>query len=76
VHAGQELTCARRGAGHRAKRCDADRAARLTGRVVDGGGEAAALAGHGGTGKIVCIVSGGNIDTETLASILRGETPG
>jgi threonine dehydratase len=44
------------------------------GRVVaEGAGAlalAAALAGHGGTGKVVCIVSGGNIDAEVLASIL------
>jgi len=37
---------------------------------------AAALAGHGGEGRVVCIVSGGNIDAATLAAILQGETPG
>ena len=36
---------------------------------------AAALAGHGGTGRVVCIVSGGNIDPDRLATILAGETP-
>lgn len=38
---------------------------------------AAALSGRaGGAGtKIVCIVSGGNIDSSKLAAILRGETP-
>ena len=36
---------------------------------------AAALAGHGGTGKVVCVVSGGNIDSSRLAKILAGETP-
>jgi threonine dehydratase len=46
--------------------------------VAEGAGAlalAAALAGHGGTGRVVCVVSGGNIDAELLASILRGETP-
>ena len=37
---------------------------------------AAALAGHGGTGRIVCIVSGGNIDADLLASILVAGEPG
>jgi threonine dehydratase len=50
------------------------------GRVVaEGAGAlatAAALAGHGGTGRVVCIVSGGNIDPERLAQILVGEVPG
>jgi threonine dehydratase len=36
---------------------------------------AAALAGKGGSGKVVCIVSGGNIDTARLVKILSGETP-
>jgi threonine dehydratase len=36
---------------------------------------AAALAGHAGEGRIVCVVSGGNIDASTLAPILVGETP-
>ena len=36
---------------------------------------AAALAGKGGTGKVVCIVSGGNIDVSRLTKILAGETP-
>jgi len=38
-------------------------------------GVAAAIAGRAGAGKIVCIVSGGNIDTRTLATILDGRTP-
>lgn len=33
---------------------------------------AVALSGQAGTGKIVCIVSGGNIDTAVLTSILNG----
>jgi len=46
--------------------------------VAEGAGAlalAAALAGEGGPGKIVCIVSGGNIDSSKLATILAGETP-
>ncbi len=37
---------------------------------------AAALNGHGGTGRVVCIVSGGNIDPDRLATILAGSVPG
>jgi threonine dehydratase len=43
--------------------------------VAEGAGAvpiAAALTGQGGPGKIVCIVSGGNIDADRLASILAG----
>jgi threonine dehydratase len=36
---------------------------------------AAAVAGTGGTGRIVCIVSGGNIDPKRLAAILEGRVP-
>ena len=36
---------------------------------------AAALTGEAGSGKIACILSGGNIDTPTLLTVLRGETP-
>jgi threonine dehydratase len=46
--------------------------------VAEGAGAlatAAALAGHAGEGRIVCVVSGGNIDASTLAPILLGETP-
>jgi threonine dehydratase len=46
--------------------------------VAEGAGAtsvAAALAGHAGTGKVVCVVSGGNIDGGKLATILRGEVP-
>jgi threonine dehydratase len=46
--------------------------------VAEGAGAlalAAALAGHGGDGPVVCIVSGGNIDSAKLATILAGETP-
>lgn len=46
--------------------------------VAEGAGAlalAAALAGRGGTGKVVCIVSGGNIDEAKLRTILAGKTP-
>jgi threonine dehydratase len=36
---------------------------------------AAALAGKAGKGKIVCIVSGGNIDIDNLVKILQGQIP-
>lgn len=36
---------------------------------------AAALAGKAGTGKVVCIVSGGSIDLAELVKIFQGETP-
>ena len=46
--------------------------------VAEGAGAAAvaaALTGQAGTGKVVCIVSGGNIDTDKLVKILQGEMP-
>jgi threonine dehydratase len=46
--------------------------------VAEGAGAlsvAAALSGATGSGKIVCVVSGGNIDFSTLTRILAGETP-
>jgi threonine dehydratase len=46
--------------------------------IAEGAGAlatAAAVAGKAGTGKIVCIVSGGNIDPRVLGRILAGETP-
>jgi threonine dehydratase len=46
--------------------------------VAEGAGAvpvAAALRGLAGGGKIVCVVSGGNIDAAKLATILRGEVP-
>ena len=46
--------------------------------VAEGAGAApvaAALSGKAGRGKLVCVVSGGNIDSEKLATILRGEIP-
>ena len=46
--------------------------------VAEGAGAlalAAALGGRVRARRIVCVVSGGNIDAATLAAILRGETP-
>ena len=46
--------------------------------VAEGAGAAsvaAAVGGKAGAGKIVCIVSGGNIDSSVLAVILQGGTP-
>ena len=46
--------------------------------VAEGAGAlslAAALAGYGGTGNVVCVVSGGNIDSSKLTTILAGGTP-
>jgi len=36
---------------------------------------AAALSGKAGSGKVVCIVSGGNLDSSKLATILSGKIP-
>jgi threonine dehydratase len=46
--------------------------------VAEGAGAlslAAVLAGHGGAGNVVCVVSGGNIDSSKLTTILAGGTP-
>jgi len=46
--------------------------------VAEGAGAApvaAALTGQAGAGKVVCIVSGGNIDTDKLVKILQGGIP-
>jgi threonine dehydratase len=46
--------------------------------VAEGAGAlalAAALGGRAGSGNVVCIVSGGNIDTPKLVKILGGEIP-
>jgi threonine dehydratase len=46
--------------------------------VAEGAGAAslaAALSGRTGKGKVVCVISGGNIDTGTLEAILAGNTP-
>ncbi len=46
--------------------------------IAEGAGAvsvAAALAGKAGGGKVACVVSGGNIDSQSLIKILRGEVP-
>ena len=46
--------------------------------VAEGAGAlsvAAAMSGRAGGGRIVCVVSGGNIDAYRLAAILEGHTP-
>lgn len=46
--------------------------------IAEGAGAApvaAALAGKAGYGNVVCVVSGGNIDTGKLVKILQGEIP-
>ena len=46
--------------------------------IAEGAGAtpvAAALSGKAGRGKVVCVVSGGNIDAAKLARILVGEVP-
>jgi threonine dehydratase len=46
--------------------------------VAEGAGAtpvAAALAGKAGSGKVVCVISGGNIDDAKLAKILLGQLP-
>jgi threonine dehydratase len=49
------------------------------GRIVAEGAAAlpvaAALAGSAGNGRVVCIVSGGNIDPARLAEIIAGRVP-
>jgi threonine dehydratase len=58
---------------------DAMRILAARGRVVaEGAGAlalAAALRGDAGEGRVVCIVSGGNIDAAVLARVLAGQTP-
>jgi threonine dehydratase len=46
--------------------------------VAEGAGAlslAAVLGGHGGAGNVVCVISGGNIDSSKLTTILAGGTP-
>ena len=46
--------------------------------IAEGAGAlaiAASLAGRAGAGRVVAVVSGGNLDFATLARILNGETP-
>jgi threonine dehydratase len=48
---------------------------RIVGEGAAGLPVAAAMAGLGGAGRVVCIVSGGNIDAARLAAILDGRVP-
>lgn len=46
--------------------------------IAEGAGAcpvACALSGKAGSGRIVCVVSGGNIDLSRLCAVLRGEVP-
>ena len=46
--------------------------------IAEGAGAASVapvLAGKVGTGKVVCVVSGGNIDSEKFITILEGGIP-
>ncbi len=46
--------------------------------IVEGAGAvsvAAALTGKAGSGKVVCVISGGNIDKSKLVRILQGKVP-
>jgi threonine dehydratase len=49
--------------------------ARIVAEGAGAAGVAAALAGRAGPGKVVCIVSGGNIDLDRFSAILRGQVP-
>jgi threonine dehydratase len=48
---------------------------RIVAEGAGGASVAAATAGKAGKGPVVCVVSGGNIDTAVLGKILRGEMP-
>jgi len=46
--------------------------------IAEGAGAAsvaAALAGKAGSGKVVCVISGGNIDKSKLVRIFQGKVP-
>jgi threonine dehydratase len=49
--------------------------AAVVGEGAAGAAVAAGLKGLGGNGRVVCVVSGGNIDLAVLSKILQGETP-
>ncbi|HYM97932.1 MAG TPA: threonine/serine dehydratase [Candidatus Sulfotelmatobacter sp.] len=49
--------------------------ASVVGEGAAGAAVAAGVKGLGGTGRIVCVVSGGNIDRSALATILSGGIP-
>src|SRR5256884_205586 len=48
---------------------------RVVAEGAGGASVAAARAGPAGNGRVVCVVSGGNIDTAVLGKILRDEVP-
>jgi threonine dehydratase len=47
----------------------------VVGEGAAGASVAAGIKGGGGTGKVVCVVSGGNIDPAVLSMILAGGVP-
>ena len=49
--------------------------ARIVGEGAAGLAVAAAVSGRAGSGRVVCIVSGGNIDSSRLGAILEGRVP-
>jgi threonine dehydratase len=49
--------------------------ARVVGEGAAGLAVAAAVSGRAGDGRVVCIVSGGNIDSARVAAILEGRVP-
>jgi threonine dehydratase len=49
---------------------------RIVAEGAGASGVASALAGRAGTGKIVCVISGGNLNPEYLIDILQGKLPG
>ena len=48
---------------------------RVIAEGAGGASVAGALTGKAGSGNVVCVVSGGNIDSDKLAAILEGRTP-
>jgi threonine dehydratase len=48
---------------------------RIVAEGAGASGVASALAGRAGTGKIVCVISGGNLNPEYLIDILQGKMP-
>ena len=49
---------------------------RIVAEGAGASGVASALAGRAGTGKVVCVISGGNLNPEYLVDILQGKVPG
>jgi threonine dehydratase len=49
---------------------------RIVAEGAGASGVASALSGRAGTGKIVCVISGGNLNPEYLIDILQGRVPG